>query len=251
MSYTIAVAGKGGSGKTTLAALTMYHLLKAGRTPVLAVDADPNANLNEALGVEFNQTVVSTVDQFMEGKEKMPAGVPRDRYFEFQVEDAIVEASGFDLLVMGHTEGPGCYCRANDLLKAFLEKLVVNYPYVVMDNEAGMEHLSRRTTRDVDVLLIAANPTVVALRSAKRIYDTARQIKVGIGKAFLVINHLNRNPDSVPEEAIQGVGLPLLGSVPYDEAVFRRSIGGTPLSGLPEDTPAVAAVGRMVEALEL
>ncbi len=251
MSYTIAVAGKGGSGKTTLAALTLYHLLKAGRTPVLAVDADPNANLNEALGVAFNRTVVSTVDQLMDGKEQMPAGVPKDRYFEYQVQEAIVEAGGFDLLVMGHTEGPGCYCRANDLLKAFLEKLVVNYPYVVMDNEAGMEHLSRRTTRDVDVLLIVANPTVVALRSAKRIYDTARQINVGIGKAFLVINDLNRTPEPVPQETIQDVGLPLLGSVPYDEAVIRRSIDGTPLSGLPEDTPAVAAVGRMLEGLGL
>lgn len=251
MSYTIAVAGKGGSGKTTLATLMLYHLLKAGRTPVLAVDADPNANLNEALGVGFDRTVVSTVDEFMGGKEKLPAGVPRDRYLEYQVQDAIVEANGFDLLVMGHTEGPGCYCRANDLLKAFLEKLAVNYPYVVMDNEAGMEHLSRRTTRNVDVLLIAANPTAVALRSAKRIYETARQLSLGIGKAFLVINDLNRIPDAVPEEVVQGMGLPLLGSVPYDEAVTRRSIQGTALLELPADSPAVASVGEMMEALRL
>ncbi|MFH1006668.1 MAG: AAA family ATPase [Candidatus Latescibacterota bacterium] len=251
MSYTIAVAGKGGSGKTTLCALTLYHLLKTGKTPVLAVDADPNANLNEALGVTFDKTVVSTVDRFMDGKEQMPAGVPRDRYLEYQVQDAIVEASGYDLLVMGHTEGPGCYCHANDMLKAYLEKLVVNYPYIVMDNEAGMEHVSRRTTHDVDVLLIAANPTSVALRSAKRIYEMATQLSVVIGKAYLVINDLNRTAESVPEIMIEEMGLPLLGSVPYDEAVIRRSIDGTPLTELPEDSPAVVSVAKMMATLGL
>lgn len=246
MPYTIAIAGKGGTGKTTLAGLVVRHLLKVGKTPILAVDADPNANLNEALGVTFDRTVVSTVDAFMGDKEKMPAGVPKGRYLEYEVNDALVESKGFDLLVMGYTEGPGCYCYANDLLKGFLGKLSRGYPYIVMDNEAGMEHLSRRTTRDVDVLLIVAMPTLVSLRSAKRIYEMARRLELGAEKVFLVINDLSRSPGADKPEAIEEVGLPLVGRVPYDEEVAARSVEGGALLDLPEDLPAVKAVGEIM-----
>lgn len=257
MSYTIAVAGKGGTGKTTLAALILVHLLKAGRKPILAVDADPNSNLNEALGVEFDHTVVSTVDGIMEKKEDLPAGVTKERLLELHLEETLVEAKGFDLLIMGHTEGAGCYCHANNLLRNFMEKLKGNYSYVVMDNEAGMEHLSRRTTRDVDVLLITANSTPVALRAAQRIYETAEKLKLKVKKSFLVINEVVPNSSITPfANASSGalaklgkVGLPLLGKIPYDEEVAGCSFNASPLLDLTLSSAALQAVGEMMGKL--
>jgi len=249
MPYTIAVAGKGGTGKTTLSGLIVRHLVRGGKTPILAVDADPNANLNEALGLTFDHTVVSTVDGFMAGKESMPTGVPRDRYLEFEVEDALVESKGFDLLVMGHTEGPGCYCRANDLLRGFVERLAGNYPRVVMDNEAGLEHLSRRTTGDVDVLLVVATPSAVALRSARRIHETVGNLKLGIKRIFLVVNELAPAPGWDREKAAETAGLPLLGVVPYDEEVARRSVAAEGVLDLSDTSPAVGTVAELMDGL--
>jgi len=259
MSRTIAVAGKGGTGKTTLCALMITYLLKGEKTPVLAVDADPNANLNEALGVEFDTTVVDTVDEVMGDGGAVPAGVAKRQVMEYHMHDALVESRGFDLLVMGRTEGPGCYCHANDLLRGFLEKLSGSYAHVVMDNEAGMEHLSRRTTRDVDVLLIAANPTVTALRSAGRIFEIAEKLDLNPGQSYLILNRLNA-PAGPPVEAtalsselsrLEESGLPLLGEVPYDEQVMAYSMEAKGILELSEDAAASTAVGEMMAKLDL
>ena len=249
MAYTIAVAGKGGTGKTTLAALIIGHLLRSNQKPILAVDADPNSNLNEALGMTFGKTVVSTVDEIMDKKEDLSAGITKERLLDYQLQDALVESKGFDLLVMGRTEGPGCYCHANNLLKNFMEKLKGNYHYLVMDNEAGMEHLSRRTTRDVDTLLITANPAPVALRSAKRIQETAEKLKLKIRKIYLVLNETIGN--SRGEEKMEDVGLPLLGRIPYDEQIMERSINAKPLLDLPESSVALQAVKEIMRKLEV
>ena len=243
---TIALAGKGGSGKTTIAGLIVSYLLNSGKEPILAVDADPNSNLNEILGVDFNRTVVSTVDEIMEKKEEIPAGMTKERLLEFHLQDALVESRGFDLLVMGRTEGPGCYCRANDLLRSFMEKLVENYQYVVMDNEAGMEHLSRRTTKDVDALLIIANPTPVSLRSAERIHKISGELKLDIKKTYLVINELGMN---LPAGNTK-LNLPLLGKIPYDEELLRVSMSGGSIFDLPEDSIARKAVFEIIAKLE-
>ena len=257
MSSTIAVAGKGGTGKTTLAALIISYLQKAGKTPVLAVDADPNSNLNEALGVEYGTTVVDTVDEVMGDGGSVPAGVAKRQVVEYHMNDALVESSGFDLLVMGRTEGPGCYCHANDLLRGFLEKLSSGYAHVVLDNEAGMEHLSRRTTRNVDTLLIAANPTLTALRSAGRIFEIARKLKLNIDKSYLVINRLNGVAE-LPGKgtvfaselaAFEESGLPLLGEVPFDEGIIGHSMDARSVSELPDDAGAPAAVREMMVKL--
>lgn len=248
MSKTIAVAGKGGVGKTTLAALLVRGLLKAGRTPVLAVDADPNANLNESLGVAFDRTVISTVDELMERKDIMPSGVPRDRYLEFGLHEALVEAKGFDLLVMGRGEGAGCYCRANDLLRVFMDRLSGGYPYVVMDNEAGLEHLSRRTTRNVDALLIAATPSAVALRSAQRIQGMIQDLRLNIRRMYLVLTALN--PGLNGRASLSGLeDLPLIGNIPYDEEVARRSVGAEALMDLPDGSPAARAAEEILARL--
>ena len=258
MPRTIAVAGKGGTGKTTLAAMITSYLIEQGKTPVLAVDADPNANFNEALGVECDRTVVDTVDEVMGDGGTVPAGVPKGRVLEYEMHDTLVESSGFDLLVMGHTEGPGCYCHANDLLRGFLEKLAGSYPYVVMDNEAGMEHLSRRTTRNVDVLLIVANPTVTAVRSAGRIHQIAQKLKVGAGKSCLILNRLNGSADlpgagtafAMEIDQLEQAGLSLLVDIPYDERVVAHGMEAKGMGELPEDAPARAAVAEMMEKLD-
>ncbi len=249
---TIALAGKGGSGKTTIASFVVDYLLRRGERPILAVDADPNSNLNEGLGVKFPRTVISVVDEIMEKKEELPAGMTKDRLLEFHLQDALTESEGFDLLVMGRTEGPGCYCRANDLLRNFMEKLKENYQYVVMDNEAGMEHLSRRTTRDVDILLIIANPTPVSLRSAERIHETAGKIKLNVKKSYLIINELpatiNGPLANLPAGATKTI-LPLLGKVPYDEELLRNSINGGSVFDLPENSIARKAAFEIMEKL--
>ena len=258
MSCTIAVAGKGGTGKTTLSALVTASLVRSGKTPVLAVDADPNANLNEALGVTYDTTVVDTVDEIMANPDALPAGVPKGRFVEYQVHDAVVESSGFDLLVMGHTEGAGCYCYANDLLRGFIDKLAVGYKYLILDNEAGMEHLSRRTARSIDVLLIVANGTVTSLRSAARIHEIVRKLKLNVGRTCLVLNSLNAAAMTTggngrgPEEqlaALHDAGLPLLGTVPYDQAVFERALDATGLLQVPQESVAMTSVTAFLEEL--
>ena len=246
--FSIAVAGKGGTGKTTLSALIIRNFLKSNKRPILAVDADPNSNLNEALGVEIDRTLVSIVDKIMEKKEDIPAGVTKERLLEYHLQDALIESEGFDLLVMGHTEGPGCYCSANNMLKGFMEKLRENYSYLVMDNEAGMEHLSRRTTRDVDTLLIAANPTLVSLKSARRIYEMTQKLKLKIKKAYLVL--IENQPDSKLEEEID-TGLPVLGNIPYDEEIKKCSIKGTPLLDLPTNSLALQSVEEVIKKLKI
>lgn len=250
-SYTVAIAGKGGSGKTTLAALIIRYLLKVGKKPILAVDADPNANLNEVLGIPPGRTLISTVDDVTNKKEEIPAGVTKERYLEYQLNEALVESDGFDLLTMGRTEGPGCYCYANTLLRNLLDKMSESYPYVVMDNEAGMEHLSRRTTRDADALLIVANPNAISLRSAKRIYATALELKLNIGKTFLVVNNtLDRNTHPlIGNEGIDETGLGVLGTIPYDEEIVCRTIEAKTLLDLNGNSPAVKATRDMMEKI--
>ncbi len=252
---TIALAGKGGSGKTTTAGLVINYLLKTGKKPVLAVDADPNSNLNEVLGVGFDRTVVSTVDEIMEQKEKLPAGITKERLLEFHLQDAIIESKGFDLLVMGRTEGQGCYCRANDLLRSFMEKLRENYPYVVMDNEAGMEHLSRRTTRDVDILLVVATTTPVSFRAAQRIYETVEKLKLNVKKSYLVVNEMGglkekaEKVDKERGEAGMFFGLEVLEHIPYDEELLKASINGRSIFDLPDTSIAKKSVEEMMEKL--
>lgn len=247
--FSIAVAGKGGTGKTTLSALIIKNLLLSNKRPILAVDADPNSNLNEALGVEIDRTVVSIVDKIMEKKEDIPAGMTKERLIEYHLQDALIESEGFDLLVMGHTEGPGCYCAANNLLKDFMEKLRENYPYLVMDNEAGMEHLSRRTTRNVDTLLIVANPTIVSLKSARHIHEMTKKLKLNIKKIYLVLNENHSGSEMQGE--ILDIGLPVLGSIPYDEEIKKCSIKGIPLNNLPQNSLAVQAVEEVIKKIKI
>lgn len=237
---TIGVAGKGGTGKTTLAGLIIRTLLDEGKKPVLAIDADPNSNLNEVLGVPAPSSLVQIVDEISKVKENIPSGMDKTRYLEFRVRESIRESEGFDLMLMGKTEGPGCYCYANHLLRDYVEKLSKNYSFVVMDNEAGMEHLSRRTSRDMDVLFITMLADRIALRSAERIYGMLKTMDLNIKKTYLVINEFGGN--RLPADC--AFFIPPLFSVPYDEMLIKSSEEGTGVLKIREDSPAYQAVRK-------
>ena len=219
MSYTIALAGKGGSGKTTMAGLLIKYLVRYDKIPILAVDADCNANFNEVLGLEVKDTLGNAREEMKKGV--VPGGMTKDIFMEMKLEEAMVEAPGFDLVVMGQPEGAGCYCAANSLLANFMERLANNYPYIVMDNEAGMEHISRLTTKNVDILLIVADTSRRGLQAALRIDDLARSLNIGVGKSYVVINQVKNGLSQKALEMLDNSGLELAGTVPEDENIYE------------------------------
>jgi CO dehydrogenase maturation factor len=247
MPFVIAVAGKGGTGKTTTAGLIVRALQRAGRTPILAVDADPNTNLDVALGLRPAHSVSDVLDE-TKGMRDVPANVPKATYLQYQLEDCLVEGRGVDLIVMGRPEGSGCYCAANHLLREHLDRLMSSYPYVVMDNEAGMEHLSRRTTRDVDLLLIVSNPTLAGIKAARRIKDLVEGLKLSVREMMLVINRGDGLPPAVIE-SLAGDGLRVAGTIPDDPLVVTYELDGRPLVELPDDAPAARAVAGILESV--
>jgi CO dehydrogenase maturation factor len=239
MGFHIALAGKGGTGKTTVAGLLIKYLVSRGKAPVLAVDADSNANLNEVLGLEVSDTLGQAREDMKKGQ--VPSGMTKDVFMSMRLEEAVVEHDSYDLVVMGQPEGSGCYCAANSLLAGFLERLVNNYRYVVMDNEAGMEHISRLTTKNVDLLLIVTDTSRRGLQAGLRIDKLARELKIGVAKSFLIINQAK---SELPQEVMNILGengLELAGIIPEDEAVYRYDLNGQPTIALDENNPAVRA----------
>lgn len=241
MGYTIAVAGKGGTGKTTLAAL-MVRLIKEKKLgSILAIDADPNSNLCEALGIKIKETIGSVLDEVSAHPEKIPSGMPKDRFIEYRIQTSIAEAEGFDLLTMGRPEGPGCYCYVNNVLRNIVAKLIQDYDYVIIDNEAGLEHLSRRTTRSIDALVVVSDATSVGLRSAKRIYDLVRELEIKTKKNLLIINFFN---DKIEKEKIKSLGLDYIADIPEDKAISDLSLNGNSLWKLKDDAVSIACLRK-------
>ncbi len=220
--------GKGGTGKTTVAALITAALIDRGAGSVLAIDADPNSCLADALGVPDVPTIVGISDEVSKNIDKIPAGMTKDRYIEMRVQEAVAEESGFDLVVMGRPEGPGCYCYINNLLRSVIEKVTGNYSFVVIDNAAGMEHISRRTEGGVGKLVLVSDYSINGVRSAKKIYELAKSLKIKIGSAGLIVNKMS-GPMSAIDKEIEDTGLELLGLIPYDDAVVDWSISGKPV----------------------
>ena len=247
MPYTIALAGKGGSGKTTMAGLLIKYLVKKNKIPILAVDADCNANFNEVLGLEVKETLGNAREDMKKGV--VPGGMTKDIFMEMKLEEAMVEAPGFDLIVMGQPEGAGCYCAANSLLTGFMERLSNNYPFIVMDNEAGMEHISRLTTKNVDILLIVADTSRRGLQAALRIDDLARSLNIGVGKSYVVINQVKNGLSGKALEMIEGAGLDLAGTVPADDNIYEYDFNGQPTIEMPEDSPSVQAAFQIFEKI--
>lgn len=211
----IAVAGKGGTGKTTVAALIIEVLLSQNKKPILAVDADPNSTLGDYLGIKCHCTISDIIDE-TKGLRNLPDGVSKPAHLEYQLQRAITETKGVDLLVMGRPEGPECYCMANNILRGYLQKISSNYPYVVIDNEAGMEHLSRKTTQNIDALILVSDPTKVGLQTAKRIRELIDKItSLNIRNKYLLVNKVTTSLEDNDIEKI--TGLKVIGYLPYSK----------------------------------
>ena len=251
MSQSIAIADKGGCGKTMVAALIVKLLVEADRGPVLAVDADPNLNLNAALGVEVSTTVGDVREKELVKGEALPAGMTRPQFVEFRMQQALVEGEGFDLLVMGRPEGPGCYCFANELLRAALDRLSQNYRYLVMDCEAGLEHLSRRTTRDVDLLITISDPSLRGLETAARICELAGDLRTQVGRFLTVVNRLTDGLSPELEAVAAHRGLTIAATIPENEEVRRLDAQGKPLVSLADDNPVLLAVKEFLTKVGL
>jgi CO dehydrogenase maturation factor len=249
MGFTIAVAGKGGVGKTTLAALIVRLLIERGEGPVLAVDADPNANFNAALGMEVAKTIGDLREELLDQIRQLPPGMTKDDYLELGIQQCLVEGRGVDLLVMGHAEGPRCYCAVNHVLRRCIDRLRDSYRSVVMDNEAGLEHLSRCTTQDIDVLLIMSSDTPVALQSAVRIDRLIEDLTLRVYKRFLVVNNLGGTDPELLRAHVERTGLELLGIIPRDEELPKLAWEGKSLMELSEGAPALIAVQTMLDEI--
>ncbi len=249
MSISIAVAGKGGSGKTTVASLVIRYLMKNGLRPILAVDADPNANLGESLGLNVKQTVGSIIATFNEEKINIPPGMTKEAYLEVRLNDAMVESKGLDLVTMGRGEGPACYCYPNLLLRKFMDSLSGNYAYVVMDNEAGMEHLSRRTTQNIDELLLISNHSVKGVRTIARLRELANELKLVVKRQSVIINLVpDGKIDPLISEELTRLDIEPTTTIPLDEAINDYDLQLKSLLDLP-DSKAVQAVDNLMAQL--
>jgi CO dehydrogenase maturation factor len=243
MGYIIALAGKGGTGKTTIAGLLVRLIVEKKMGPVLAVDADPNSNLAEVLGLKSQHTIGQILDEVAANPDKIPHGMAKDRFIEYQVQTTISEGEGVDLLTMGKPEGPGCYCYVNNVLRGVVERLIKDYKFVIIDNEAGLEHLSRRTTRHADAMLVISEVKPIALRAAKRISELVGELKIKTGKKLLIINSHNKNME---KEKIKDLNLEYLGFIPEDKEIIELSSKGESLWKLKKDSAAYLALEKLL-----
>lgn len=249
MSFNIAVAGKGGSGKTSIASLVIRYLMKNGSGPILAIDADPNANLGESLGLTVERTVGLVLDAFQKDKIKIPPGMSKQTYLDYKLNEIIVESKGLDLVTMGRGEGPDCYCAPNLVLKNFADSLAENYAYVVMDNEAGMEHLSRRTTQNIDGLLIISDHSVKGVRTVARIRDLVSELKLVVKRQLIIIGSAPTKLDPLVTEELDRLGIDLTATIPQDEELYQYDLKLKSLLDLPDTSKAVRAVNDLMANL--
>ncbi len=249
MAFTIAVAGKGGVGKTTVAGLIVHVLIERREGPVLAIDADPNTNLHQVLGLKVERTIGELREDTIKKIKDLPPGVTKDQYLEYGLQQCLVESNGLDLLAMGRGEGPFCYCAVNHVLRRYIDLLSKNYTYVVVDNEAGLEHLSRRTTQDVDVLLVISDANPIALQAAARINQLADELQLRIRKRFLALNKVSDALRARLRDKLAQAGLALIGEIPTDEMLWNLSVEGKPLSELPPTSTAKLAVYKIIEKI--
>ena len=253
-THTIAVAGKGGVGKTTTCGMMIDYLAKQNKGPILVVDADANSNLNEVLGVEVETTLGQIREEMAQAELKgtVPAGMTKADYAQFKFNSALIEEDDFDMLVMGRTQGKGCYCYVNGVLKTLVDRYAKNYSYVVMDNEAGLEHVARGTLPHVDTMLLISDCSRRGIQAAGRVAEMIAELELKPGRMGLIVN---RAPGGVLSagvlEEIENQGLELLGVLPQDEEIYRCDCDGEPSAKLPENNPVKAALKGIMEKLGL
>jgi len=260
MPVTIALAGKGGVGKTTIAAMIIKYLVQERKGAVLAIDADPSSNLNMVLGLDLDWTVgdiredmlAQVKNSLVEGGAAMgalPGGVTKREYLDYQIRSSLAEGEDFDLIAMGRSEGPGCYCAVNHNLREVIDTISKNYQYIVIDNEAGMEHLSRRTTRDVQHLLIVSDPTQRGIVAAERIANFRNDLDIHIDNSYLILNRLLGDMAPALQAKISSLDIPLLGTVPANTQLSEYEFSGRPLVEMDENSPIYAAVKSMLQKI--
>ncbi len=250
MTKIIAMAGKGGTGKTTTSALLTKYLLKKKMTPFLLVDADANANLNELLDMKVDLTLGQIRKEL---KSELPPNITRDQYMEMKIHQALIEETGYDLLVMGQPDGPGCYCAANQYLAMTMDKLADNYKYIIVDNEAGMEHLSRMNLREIDYLLVTSDPSARGILTAKRISDITDPLGLSIKHQYLLVN---RAPQPIPDglqekidEAVNETGMNLGGIIPSSNDLINQELSGESYLKLDDDSEVVKTATALFDKI--
>jgi len=246
MTCSIGFAGKGGTGKTTLAGLLVKYLVEKKMTPVLAVDADSNSNLNEVMGLEVPGTVGDAREEM---KKDVSIGMTKDIFMEMKVQEAVIESKGFDLVVMGRPEGAGCYCAANTLLTVCLEKLIDNYRYAVIDNEAGMEHISRLTTNNIDFLIAVSDPTRRGIQAASRIVELTGDLGLNIDRKLLIVNQTKEGQEQAIIQAVKDYQLDFIGTVPEDPEIEDFDLNGRPTVELGKDSKALVAAYKIFDKI--
>lgn len=262
MTTTIALAGKGGVGKTTIAGLIIKYLSQTQKGAVLAIDADPSSNLNMVLGLDLDWTVGDIREDLLHQVQSslttsgaamgsLPGGQSKRDYLDYQIRSSVSEGDTFDLIAMGRSEGPGCYCAVNHNLREVIDSISKNYRYIVIDNEAGMEHLSRRTTRDVQHLLVVSDPSQRGIVAAERIASFRKDMDIHIENAYLILNRLpdHQNIPEALQERIDQLDIPLLGVIPADEELTQLEFSGHPLINLDEHSPVYQAVAKMMKQI--
>ena len=251
MGINTAVAGKGGTGKTTISALLVRNLIKKKNGSVLALDADPNSNLNELLGVKISATVGQLVENFKKDGAIISSGIYKDQMVEMNIHQSIIEGNGFDLLIMGRGEGPGCYCAANNLFKKYIDVLQDSYDYIIMDNEAGMEHLSRKTTHNIKYLLIISDPSIRGILTATRLRDLSKELQINVEKVFLILNRVNDELDDRLLKYIKEQNFEILGTIYTDNNIIDLELSGKPIFELPDSSDSVSQVNNILKSLGL
>ncbi len=248
---TIAITGKGGTGKTTIAALIIRWLSENVSKSILAVDADSNVNLNDLLGVESKDTIGGIREEMKSKVNNLPGGMTKQQFLEYKIQSSLVETPDFDLIAMGRPEGPGCYCYANNLLRDILKSLSESYDFVIIDNEAGMEHLSRRTVQDIDYLLVLSDPSIRGIKTAGRISRLLQELQTRAKEQYLILNRLHSTPSETMQSAIEDEGLTLFYSIPEDKDLLERDQSGVSIWTDSAASSVYQAVGQLMMKLDV
>lgn len=248
----IAVSGKGGAGKTLISSL-LIKSLKGSDRDILAIDADPDSNLPEALGIKVERTVGDVREELK--KDTAAGNIPQEAnkwdILDYKIMESVIETPEFDLLVMGRPEGSGCYCAVNNMLRKIIETLSSNYDIIVIDTEAGLEHLSRRTTQNVDIMLVVTDTSKRGILTAQRIEKLSKELDISFNESYLIVNRVRRDMEDEVLKKVSETGLNVIGTVYEDEIVYRYDSEGKPLINLPDDSSANTAISKIVKDLKL